>query len=99
VLGSVGDFRAMWSGPLRGAARLSRHLWRMCAALFIATASFFLVPARAALVLPGPLVSLRPLPVVFVLVAMLYWLWRVRVRRTYRIAQILEATASSSAGA
>ena len=97
VLGSAGDFLVMWHGPLRGAARLTRHLWRMCSALWIATASFFLVPTRAAMVLPGPLLSLRPLPVLLVLVAMLYWLWRVRTKRTFRTVPSVDAAASSSA--
>ncbi len=37
----IGDVRVMQSGPLRGAPRLKRHLWRMCFALFIAAGSFF----------------------------------------------------------
>jgi len=41
LLGSVGDLRTIQSGGLRGARRLTRHLWRMCWALWIATASFF----------------------------------------------------------
>ena len=68
---------------LRGARRLARHLWRMCFALFIAAASFFLGQADE---FPEPLriPALLALPVLAVLLAMLYWLWRVRIRRTYR---------------
>lgn len=95
VLGSVGDLRMMWSGPLRGAPRLTRHLWRMCSGLWIATASFFTVPKRAALLLPGPLLSLRLLPVLAVFLAMLYWLWRVRTKRTSRMMQLVDARSSS----
>ncbi len=87
LLGSVGDLRVIRSGALRGAPRLARHLWRMCWGLWIAAASFFLGPrARVAKVLPEPLLNpvLLALPVLLVLLAMLYWLWRVRVRRTYR---------------
>ena len=66
---------------LRGTPRLRRHLWRMCAALFIATGSFFLGQAQ---VFPAPIrdSGLLPVPVLVVLGAMLYWLWRVRTRRT-----------------
>jgi hypothetical protein len=59
----------------------------MCYALWIATASFFLGPrARVAKVLPEPLLNpaLLALPVLAVLVVMFYWLWRVRIRRTFR---------------
>jgi len=87
LLGGLGDLRMIRSGGLRGAPRLARHLWRMCWALWIATASFFLGPrARVAKVLPEPLLTpaFLVLPVLLVFVAMLYWLWRVRVRRTYR---------------
>ena len=75
------------SGGLRGTPRLTRHLWRMCYAFWIATASFFLGPrARVASLLPEPLLTpaLLSLPVLTVLVVMMYWLWRVRVRHTFR---------------
>ena len=77
LLAAAGDFRMLRSGGLRGAARLARHLWRMCVALWIAAASFFLGQADEfpeALRIPG----LLALPVLAVLVAMFYWLWRVR---------------------
>jgi uncharacterized membrane protein len=83
MLATVGDIRTMRAGGLRGTARIARHLWRMCFALFIATSSFFLGQAK---VIPKPIriVPLLALPVVAVLVTMLYWLWRVRVQRTLR---------------
>lgn len=76
----AGDLRVMRSGPLRGAPRLKRHLWRMCFALFIATGSFFSIRSRVARVLPEPFLSgpMRALPVLLVFVAMFYWLWRYR---------------------
>ncbi len=83
VVGGIGDLRLMRSGPLRGTARLARHLWRMCFALFIAALSFFIGQAK---VIPEPL-RIRPLlgvPVLLVLVMMFYWLWRVRVRQSLR---------------
>jgi hypothetical protein len=87
LLGSTGDLRVMRSGAPRGAPRLVRHLWRMCMALWIATASFFLGPRwRVAKILPASLIStpVLAIPVLLVIGAMVYWLWRVRVRRTYR---------------
>jgi uncharacterized membrane protein len=41
VLAAVGDLRVVWRGPLDGRARLMRHIWRMCVALTLATASAF----------------------------------------------------------
>ena len=79
-LAGLGDIRALRAGMLRGGQRLARHLWRMCFALFIAAASFFSIRARVAKVLPEPLTTtpMRMLPILLVLAAMAYWLWRVR---------------------
>jgi hypothetical protein len=69
------------------------HLWRMSTALFIAALSFFIGQAD---VIP-PVVRIRPLlalPVVLVLATMVYWLWRVRLRRSLRgiiVARIADA--------
>jgi uncharacterized membrane protein len=83
LLAMVGDVRMLRSGAFVGARRLARHLWRMCFALFIAALSFFIGQAK---VIPEPIriLPLLALPVLTVLVAMFYWLWRVRVRRSLR---------------
>lgn len=80
-----GDVRVMRAGALRGGQRLARHLWRMCFALFIAAGSFFSIRSRVARVLPEPFTTpaMRALPVLLVFIAMFYWLWRVRGRRTF----------------
>ena len=86
-LGVIGDVRKMRAGVLKGAPRLIRHLWRMCYAFWIATASFFWGPReRVAKILPDVLVTpaLLSLPVVAVILVMLYWLWRVRFKRNLR---------------
>jgi hypothetical protein len=72
--------RVLRSGALTRAARLARHLWRMSFALLIATMSFFLGQAKG---IPSPIriPALLALPVLAVLVTMLYWLWRVRIRQ------------------
>lgn len=80
-LGFAGDVRVMLAGPLRGGARLARHLWRMTFALFIAALSFFIgqsdeFPAAIRIM---PLLAL---PVLVVLVSLFYWLWKVRIRRS-----------------
>jgi hypothetical protein len=86
VLSAVGDFRLIRSGgaqSLRGAPRLARHLWRMNTALLIAAFSFFLGQAK---VIPKPIriLPLLAIPPLVVFAALLYWLWRVRWRRSLR---------------
>jgi uncharacterized membrane protein len=90
LLASIGDVRVMRSGALKGASRLARHLWRMSFALFIAALSFFIGQAK---VIPKPvrIMPLLALPVLAVLVTMLYWLWRVRVRRSVRGIVVVSA--------
>lgn len=83
LLAGAGDLRMIRAGGVRGARRIARHLWRMCFGLFIATGSFFLGQQRfipAPIRIPGLLMVLAVLP----LVALLYWLWRVRIRHNLR---------------
>jgi hypothetical protein len=42
LLATAGDIRALARGGISGRQRITRHLWRMCYGLFIATGSFFL---------------------------------------------------------
>ena len=74
-----GDLRMLRAGGLRGTKRIARHLWRMCFALYIASGSFFLGQARTIpepVRIPAILWTLALAP----LVALLYWMWRVRGR-------------------
>jgi hypothetical protein len=83
LLAAASDFRLMKSEGLGGASRLARHLWRMCFALLIAVTAFFLGQPDVfpkALRIP----ALLALPVLAVLSTMLYWLWRVRIKGSYR---------------
>jgi hypothetical protein len=78
LFGAVLDARLIARGGLAGAARTTRHLWRMCLAMWIATASFFFGQAKlfpAAVRQSGVL----SIPVLLVAVLFLYWLIRVRV--------------------
>ncbi len=83
TLAGVLDVRMIRSAGLKPASRLARHLWRMSFALFISALSFFIGQAQ---VFPKPvrIMPLLALPVLAVLVTMLYWLWRVRVRGSLR---------------
>ena len=84
LLAAAGDIRMLVRGGISGRPRITRHLWRMCFGLFIATGSFFLgqqqvFPAflRGSILLT--VLALLPFPV------MIYWLLRVRFSRAYRI--------------
>ena len=85
LLATIGDVRVMRGWRTRGSFRIARHLWRMCFAMFIATASFFLGPSRR---LPPFLrhSPLRPIPVLLVLLLMFYWLARVSIQARRRAA-------------
>jgi hypothetical protein len=77
LLAGLGDLKTILRRMLTPVQRLSRHLWRMCFAFFIATGSFFLGQQD---VLPR---SVRGSPILFVLAfapfgIMLFWLARLR---------------------
>jgi uncharacterized membrane protein len=80
LLAVAGDIRMMRAGGIQGSRRITRHLWRMCFAMWVAAASFFWGPrGRVPEVIYIP--ALLPIPVLTPVVVMLYWLWRIRVRR------------------
>jgi hypothetical protein len=81
VAALAGDFRLMRS-DMRG-KRIARHSWRMCFALFSAAGSFF--PAQLPKIVPALRGSaLLIVPVVGLLIAMFYWMVRVRGVPRYR---------------
>ena len=78
--GAIGDFRMMRAGGIEGKARIKRHLWRLCFAMWVAAASFFWGPPnRVPEIIRIP--ALLPIPVLTPIVVMLYWLWRMRGRK------------------
>ena len=66
----------------------------MCLAFWLTVFSFFGSRTRVSAIFPEPLLipAVRMLPVVLVFVAMLYWLWRVRVRRSLRGLVVIGAS-------
>jgi uncharacterized membrane protein len=77
----VADLRMLRRGSIAGPQRLIRHLWRMTFALWVATASFFLGQAK---VIPEPArnFALLSIPVLAVLAMLLYWLWRINLKKS-----------------
>ena len=81
LLAAAGDLRMIRAGGTQGSRRIARHLWRMCFAMWVAAASFFFgPPGRVPAVINIP--ALLPIPVFVPVVVMLYWLWRLRGRKT-----------------
>jgi hypothetical protein len=82
LLSAVGDVRMLVLGGISGTPRIARHLWRMCFAFFIASASIFLARQQlfpAVLRKTGALVLLSFLP----LILMIFWLVRIRFANGY----------------
>ena len=80
MLGAIGDTRMIRAGGIQGPRRLARHLWRMCFAMWVAAASFFWGPAgRVPDIINIP--ALLPIPVLLPIAVMVYWLWRIRVKK------------------
>lgn len=78
LLAGVGDLKTILRKKLSAQQRISRHLWRMCFAFFIATGSFFLGQQD---VMPE---AIRGSPALFVLAfapfaVMTFWLVRIRL--------------------
>lgn len=80
ALAAALDLKVIASGGISGTQRLARHLWRMCAALFVASGSFFLGQQR---VMPewmqgSPWLSV---PALAPLVIMVFWLLKLRLAK------------------
>ena len=82
---AAGDLNLILRRRISGAARIARHLWRMCFSLFIASGSLFLGQPQ---VFPDWF-NATPMPFFFAfgpLVAMVIWLTLVRRRPRARMA-------------
>ena len=78
LIGALLDARMIALGGYGGVQRTTRHLTRMCLAMYMATASFFLGQAK---LFPSAVrqSGVLTLPVLIVIAALLYWLVRVRL--------------------
>jgi uncharacterized membrane protein len=84
ALALASDLRVIWRRGVTGGQRLARHLWRLCAALLIATGSALAQPR-----LVPPQLSDTPfalLPIVLILGVMIFWLLRLLLARQGRTA-------------
>jgi hypothetical protein len=82
LLAAAGDVRMMLRG-VSGKHRIARHLWRMCYAFFIGSASLFVARPHLFPVLmqkTGALLLLGFFP----LLLMVFWLIRIRFKNAYK---------------
>jgi len=84
LLAAAGDVRMLLRGGVFGARRISRHLWRMCFGLFIATGSFFL--GQGSKVFPTFVLKTGVLivPAILPLILLIFWVFRVRFTNAYK---------------
>jgi hypothetical protein len=90
LLAGLLDLKFIFCGKLSATQRISRHLWRMCFAFFVATGSFFIGQQD---VMPQ---AVRGSPILFVLALapialMLFWLARVRFSKMISGRKLLAA--------
>jgi uncharacterized membrane protein len=83
LLAAAGDVRMLLRGSIFGTQRITRHLWRMCFGLFIATGSFFL--GQGGKVFPAFILKSGVLliPAVLPLFLLIFWSVRVRFANAY----------------
>lgn len=102
LLAAYGDFRVVRSGGIQGSKRVIRHLWRMNFSLWIAAGSFFTIRKRVAMIVPDftpdILLSIpaRLVPVLVPLLAIFYWIWRIRYRKSFKPVRLRDASLSSA---
>jgi len=86
AIAATGDVTLILRGGLSGPARIARHLWRLSAALTIASGSFFLGQQR---IMPAPIQGSPWLfvPVIAPLLLMVFSLIRIRFRRWFHTAK------------
>jgi hypothetical protein len=85
------DGRMIRRGGFTGASRTTRHLTRMCIAMFMATTSFFLGQAK---LFPDPVrkSGVLTIPVLLVIGALVYWLVKVKLLPFIRRTRVRIAT-------
>jgi hypothetical protein len=92
LIGALLDVRMIARGGFAGAARTTRHLTRMCLAMFFATSSFFLGQAK---LFPVPVreSGVLKIPVLLVVAGLLYSLARIQVWPRLRRRRVARAAA------
>ncbi len=91
LLAAAGDLRMILRG-VSGVQRISRHLWRMCFGLFIASGSFFLGQGTRVFPLWLQQSNVLMIPAILPLVLLIFWMVRVRYTSVYKRIQVLSGS-------
>jgi hypothetical protein len=97
LLSAAGDIRMLVRRGIYGTQRIARHLWRMCFAWFVASASVFLARPHLFPVFmrkTGMLVFFTVLP----LLLMVFWLVRIRVSKAFKKKPVASQAVIDRAG-
>jgi hypothetical protein len=96
LLAAAGDVRLLLRGGVSGAPRLTRHLWRMCVALLIATLSAF--AGKRSEIFPEFIrrAHLLNVPIIAIIVVMIFWLIRVRFTNIHKKSPKISRTSGAS---
>lgn len=78
ALAAACDISVILRGGVSGVARTARHVWRICLALLVAALSFAAQPKAQPEGLRGS--PLFMIPALLILIGMIYWLARIRMR-------------------
>jgi hypothetical protein len=91
ALAAIGDFKLIRQNGISGRPRVSRHLWRMCLAFWIAVGSLF---GGQPQLFPEAVQESGMLfvPVLAALIAMIGWMLRVRFARRWQAAAYSRAS-------
>ncbi len=83
ALAVLRDIRMFMLGSFTRVQMMARHIWRMCFALFIATASLFLGQPQ---VFPEPVrkIAFLVIPVLIVIILSIFWLYRALFTNLYK---------------
>jgi hypothetical protein len=80
LLSAAGDAKMILNGGITGASRLARHLWRMLFPMFLAAGAFFLgQPQIMPAFLRGSYILF--LPQLAIVIAMVFWLVRLKLKK------------------
>ncbi len=84
LIAAAADAKVIVAGGIAGAARIARHLWRMCLGLTLAAGSAFTNGLPR--LLPGPMhvPAIFFLPQLLVLALLVFWMIRVRLTNWFK---------------
>jgi uncharacterized membrane protein len=86
ALAALSDLRLVLAGGIAGAARIARHLWRMCLGLTMAVGSFTTQAVPKILPWHPPVTGVFFMPQLVMLGLLVFWLLQARLTRRFKPA-------------